>query len=98
MKSNSGNRIKYSTFLEYVQEGYVSEITIINDKRVEGEYTEKAVADSIITPSEDKEERWTLAETSDGNTFKTIMLTGDEIRRIVDRNDVTYDVRIEDDW
>src|SRR5699024_4374425 len=98
MNSDSGNRIKYSTFLEYVQEGYVSEITIINDKRVEGEYTEKAVADSIITPSEEKEERWSLAETSDGNTFKTIMLEGDEIRPILDRNNVTYDVRIEEDW
>src|SRR5699024_11505061 len=32
------------------------------------------------------------------NTFKTIMLTGDEIRPILDRNDVTYDVRIEEDW
>ena len=96
MNTNSGDRIKYSTFLEYVEEGYVSQITIKNGSHIEGEYTQKAVTDSIVTPVK-KDDSW-LSEASDKNIFSTTMLEGDEIRPILDRNNVTYDVRIEEDW
>src|SRR5699024_8621725 len=98
MNTNSGDRIKYSTFLEYVEEGYVSQITIKNGSHIEGEYTPKAVADSIVTPAKEEDNSWQLSEASNKNTFSTTMLEGDEIRPILDRNNVTYDVRIEEDW
>src|SRR5699024_2578763 len=96
MNTNRGDLIKYSIFLEYVEEGYVSQITIKNGSHIEGEYTQKAVTDSIVTPVK-KDDSW-LSEASDKNIFSTTMLEGDEIRPILDRNNVTYDVRIEEDW
>src|SRR5699024_3694402 len=67
MNTNSGDRIKYSTFLEYVEEGYVSQITINNGYHIEGEYTQKAVTDSIVTPVKN-DDSW-LSEASDKNIF-----------------------------
>src|SRR5699024_10050660 len=98
MSSDGGNRIKYSTFLEYVEEGYVSQITIKNGSHIRGEYTRKALTDSIVTPAKEEDDGWQLGEASNKNTFTTTMLEGDEIRPILDRNNVTYDVRIEEDW
>lgn len=40
--------ISYSTFLNYVEDGYVEHIEIVNDRRVEGRYTKTAVADSTV--------------------------------------------------
>ncbi len=37
------NTIDYSTFLEYVEEGHVEKVVVINDKRIEGTYTEAAI-------------------------------------------------------
>ena len=39
---NNSERIKYSEFLEYVEEGFVKEITITNQVEILGEYSEKA--------------------------------------------------------
>jgi cell division protease FtsH len=41
--------ISYSTFLDYVEAGYVERIDVVNDRRVEGRYTQSAVADSVVT-------------------------------------------------
>ncbi len=37
------NTIEYSTFLEYVDQGYVARVKIVNDRRIDGEYTDEAV-------------------------------------------------------
>ena len=42
------NEVEYSVFLEYVDEGYVSEVVVINDSRVEGKYTDKAVSEGRV--------------------------------------------------
>lgn len=98
MNPEAGNRIKYSTFLEYVEKGYVDEIVIKNGSYINGEYTEKAVKEGIITPPKEGESQWTLSSNPQKNRFTTTMLEGDEIRPILDKYDVTYDVQIEEDW
>ncbi len=98
MNFDDGQRIKYSTFLEYVEEGYVNNIIITNGSYINGEYTEKAVKEGIVTPPAESEQGWSLMESSGKRTFTTTMLSGDEIRPILDRSEVTYDVRIEEDW
>ncbi len=98
MNPDAGNKIKYSTFLEYVEKGYVEEITIKNGTYINGGYTQKAVEEGIINPLEETEEEWTLSSTPQGNRFTTTMLEGDEIRPILDEYDVAYDVQIEEDW
>lgn len=98
MNPDAGDRIKYSTFLEYVEEGYIDEITIINASEITGEYSAKAVEEGIVTPPDPEEEQWSLTGTEPGNRFSTTMLEGDEIRAVLDANGVVYDVRIEEDW
>ncbi|HET6527192.1 MAG TPA: ATP-dependent metallopeptidase FtsH/Yme1/Tma family protein, partial [Balneolaceae bacterium] len=97
MNPDSGSRIKYSTFLEYVEKGYVNEITIRNGQYITGKYSEKAIAEGIVKPVEKKDE-WSLMGSPEGNLFTTTMIKGDEIRPILDKNDVTYDARVEEDW
>jgi len=98
MNFDEGQRIKYSTFLEYVEEGYVDNIIITNGSYINGEYTEKAIKEGIVTAPAESDQGWSLMESSDKITFTTTMLSGDEIRPILDRSEVTYDVRIEEDW
>ncbi|MDR9416184.1 MAG: ATP-dependent zinc metalloprotease FtsH [Gracilimonas sp.] len=96
----TGNRIKYSEFLDYVEQGYVTEITITNGVDVTGTYSDKAVSDGIISPPQDggNSNPFTTGETQDYKNFQTTMLRDDEIRPILDENSVEYDVRIEEDW
>lgn len=93
----SSERIKYSEFLTYVQDGYVEEITIVNNVEVRGKFSEKAIEEGIIERPTETENRWGVVEDS-GTSFTTTMLQGDEIRSLFDENDVVYDVRIEEDW
>ena len=97
MNTDGGERIKYSTFLSYVEKGYVNQITIKNGHYINGEYSEKAVKEGIVKPKAE-DETWYNQSTSDKNIFTTTMLEGDEIRPILDTNGVTYDVQIEEDW
>lgn len=95
---DSSERIKYSEFLNYVENGYVSEVTITNRVEVTGEYSEKAYADGVVQRPETTEERWGMSAQDNSGRFSTTMLEGDEIRPIFDENEVVYDVRIEEDW
>ncbi|PWN06834.1 ATP-dependent zinc metalloprotease FtsH [Rhodohalobacter mucosus] len=93
----SSERIKYSEFLDYVQNGYVEEVVIVNNTRIEGQFSDKAIEDGIIEPPQPSENRWERTE-GDTSRFTTTMLEGDEIRALFDQNEVVYDVRIEEDW
>lgn len=98
--SEPGNRIKYSEFLDYVKQGYVSEITIINGVDITGVYSDKALQDGVVKrPEADSESvPFVSNENEQLNKFRTTMLRDDEIRPILDANGVEYDVRIEEDW
>lgn len=95
--TDNSERIKYSEFLEYVQEGYVKEIVITNNTQVRGEYSEKAIEEGIVERPSEEDSQW-MSDNSGAPSFSTTMLEGDEIRSIFDENEVVYDVRIEEDW
>lgn len=97
MSPESGSRIKYSQFLEYVEEGYVDQIVIKNGTHITGQYSQKAVQEGIIQPAQ-QNQQWQLTGGSSVPRFNTTMLEGDEIRPILDANNVVYDVQIEEDW
>lgn len=97
MNPDSGTRIKYSTFLEYVEKGFIDEVTVKNGTYITGEYSDKAVKEGIVKPVE-KKESWSLTDSPASNRFSTTMLEGDEIRPILDRNEVVYDAQVEEDW
>ncbi|MDX1672127.1 MAG: ATP-dependent zinc metalloprotease FtsH [Balneolaceae bacterium] len=98
MNSEESNRIKYSTFLEYVEKGFVDEIVIKNGAHITGSYTQKAFEEGVIQPQAESEQ-WQLTGGSEApNRFRTTMLEGDEIRPVLDANNVEYDVQMEEDW
>ena len=42
------NTIEYSTFLEYVDGGYVATVKIINDRRIKGTYSQAAIDEGYV--------------------------------------------------
>ncbi|SHF40648.1 membrane protease FtsH catalytic subunit [Fodinibius roseus] len=99
MNTGNGEQIKYSTFLSYVEKGYIEEITIENGSYIKGVYSNKAVKEGVVTPATEQEDGWQLDSSSASqNSFTTTMLEGDEIRPLLDDHDVAYDVRVEGDW
>ena len=92
------NAIKYSTFLEYVEKGYVEEIIIKNNHEITGTYSAEAVRSGISKRVDNKQNNWNLNSSDSPNKFSTTMLEGDEIRPLLDAHNVEYDVKIEDDW
>ncbi|MEX0662053.1 MAG: ATP-dependent zinc metalloprotease FtsH [Balneolaceae bacterium] len=93
----NSERIKYSEFLEYVEEGYVKEVLITNKAEITGEYSEKAIEEGIVEKPEPNDNRWQSSEPTIPR-FSTTMLEGDDVRAIFDENEIVYDVRIEEDW
>ena len=95
-----GNQIKYSEFLNDVKEGYVEEIVIKNGVNIYGKYNDKAVQNGIITQPAQDEGPLNLsnAPSEEFKAFTTTMLPNDEIRPILDENNVEYEVRIEEEW
>jgi len=93
----SSERIKYSEFLEYVQEGYVDEILITNSTNIQGDYSEKAFEEGIAERPAPSENRWDRSDSGTGK-FTTTMLEGDDIRSTLDENEVVYDVQVEENW
>ncbi len=96
---DTAERVKYSDFLEYVEEGYIDEILITNRTEIEGTFTDKAIEDGIIEPPSEEREAWRFTSSPDQHrTFYSTMLEGDEIRPLLDANNVIYDVRVEESW
>ena len=48
----TGNEIDYSAFLEYVEEGDVEEVKVVNDRKIEGLFTPSAVEKSEVPRAE----------------------------------------------
>src|SRR5690554_3792907 len=95
----STTTIKYSKFLEYVQNGYVSEIVIKNGVSIYGEFNDKAISNGIVSaPSAAEQDKFNLSDNTSYRNFNTMMLRGDEIRPILDEHGVEYEIRIEEDW
>ncbi len=94
------NNIKYSIFLEHVENGYVEEILIKNGSYIEGKYTQKALAEGVVNaPAQEDNNSFNLGgEDESYLRFRTTMLRGDDIRPVLDANDVEYEVTIEEDW
>ncbi|MBO6793082.1 MAG: ATP-dependent zinc metalloprotease FtsH [Balneolaceae bacterium] len=99
LNPEGGNGIKYSKFLSDVQNGYVEEIIIKNGVDIYGKYNDKAISDGIINlPAESDNPLNIPSSGEEFRAFVTTMIPGDDIRPILDENNVEYEVRIEEDW
>ncbi len=71
------NTIEYSTFLDYVDQGYVARVKIVNDRRIDGEYTDKAVIERRVKLGE--EQRDLLGNSAEANRFITTKTTNHDL-------------------
>lgn len=103
------NAIDYSTFLNYVEEGQVEEVVVINDSRIEGEYTAQAVEEGRVqtpqqqpdilgnTPDEPSR-RFTSTKPADHDLTDFLRNYNEAARDDEARQPVSFTARTEDNW
>ncbi|MBO6576485.1 MAG: ATP-dependent zinc metalloprotease FtsH [Rhodothermales bacterium] len=102
------NEVEYSTFLEYVDQGYVEEVVIINDSRVEGTYTESAVKDNRVKLGQPRQDLFGGTPEEAANQFLTTKPADHElVTYLMDYNDraraqgdavVAFDADQQENW
>lgn len=97
------NAIEYSTFLEYVEQGYVASLKIVDDRRIEGEYTDEAVNDRQVELPES--ENTFLAANAQRNVFVTTKTANhdlveflSEVNRDAPEEAIRYEVVYNERW
>ena len=98
MQPETAGRIEYSTFLEYVKKGWVSKVTINNGIHITGEYTQESLERGLIPFDSNENSIWDSSNQQPKKSFTTTMISGDEIRPILDEHNVAYDARLEENW
>lgn len=96
---DAGSRIEYSTFLNHVKEGNIKKIIIKNGIYIYGEYKDEAMSKIPLPPqNETSPLQFQDAKKAPSNTFTTTMITGDDIRPLLEEHNVQFDARIEENW
>jgi cell division protease FtsH len=101
-------QIEYSTFLEYVEAGYVERVEIVNDTKIEGTYTKTAVKDGHVQVPRDRDDLLGSLSTSKRRAFTTTKPSDHELTDLLrDRNaaaekkggtTVHFTARTEEEW
>ena len=52
----SPNTVDYSTFLNYVEQGYVEKVVIVNDRRIDGTYTTDAIRRNAVKVAQPRQD------------------------------------------
>ncbi|HKJ44379.1 MAG TPA: ATP-dependent zinc metalloprotease FtsH [Balneolales bacterium] len=92
------NRIEYSKFLNYVKKGYVENVVIKNNIHIVGTYSQEAVNKGLVKTAKPEQTVWQMQSSKTSRNFTTTMIKGDDIRPILDKYNVSYDAKVEDDW
>lgn len=100
---DTGSRIPYSQFLEYVENGHIDEVTIKNGQEITGKYKDEAVRNGDVDVPQVNNGNGTQNNLFNQNqepsyTFRTTMIENDEIRPILEENNVKFDAKIEENW
>ena len=53
---SDANNIEYSTFLNYIEQGYVANVEVVNDTRIDGEYTAEAISENRVQKPEPRQD------------------------------------------
>ena len=65
------NTIDYSTFLEYVEDGHVEKVVVVNDKRIEGTYTQAAIESGAVKIARPRQDLLNNTEPEPSTRFTT---------------------------
>jgi cell division protease FtsH len=102
------NEIEYSTFLDYVRNGYVKEVDIINDQNIVGKYTQAAINEGKVevtppqnsllsSPDEDSEGRFSTVKPADHELVKFLDDYNSKARED-GRAEIVFDASVEQNW
>ena len=104
----SSNPIDYSTFLQYVESGYVDKVVVVNDQRIEGTYTPEAVERGVVEVPEptnnflaDRSEETSLDFAStkpDDHDLTDFLRDYNEQAGAEDNSMVEFSARVEERW
>ncbi len=104
----SSNPIDYSTFLQYVESGYVDKVVVVNDQRIEGTYTPEAVERGVVEVPEptnnflaDRSEETSLDFAStkpDDHDLTDFLRDYNEQAGAEDKSTVEFSARVEERW
>ncbi len=102
------NSVDYSAFLTYVEKGYVSEVVVINDTRINGTYTETAARDKLVKLPKPRQDLLSASTTEDTRKFTTTKPADHELTQFLrDHNEtaksagqptVEFSARQEENW
>ncbi|MEQ9104161.1 MAG: ATP-dependent zinc metalloprotease FtsH [Rhodothermales bacterium] len=102
------NEVEYSRFLDQVEKGYVNEIVLVNNTRIEGLYTDDAVRQGLVevkppqqnlfsTPDVDAENRFFSTKPADHELVQFLLDHNAEARE-AGGSEVGFDARQDDNW
>ncbi len=103
------NTVEYSNFLNYVEEGFVEEVVIVNDSRIDGEYASAAVDAGHVTTGRpqpdilgntpDQPSRsFTTTKPSDHDLTDFLRDYNNSVRAAGEGQEVSFTARQEENW
>ncbi len=102
------NSVDYSAFLTYVEKGYVSDVVVVNDTRINGTYTEAAVRDKLVKVAKPRQDLLSASSAEDTRKFTTTKPADHELTQFLrDHNEnaqsageqtVEFSARQEENW
>jgi cell division protease FtsH len=106
---SGGASLEYSTFLTYVEEGYVERVTVVNDTRIEGIYAAEAVRKGTVKvpPAQDglldgagagDRRAFTTTKPADHNLTDFLRGHNDRAAEAEGMQPVEFTARQEEDW
>lgn len=101
--------VQYSTFLEYVEEGYIEQVEIVEDTQINGTYTREAVEESQVKWGEAADDGVLGAwSSSDRRAFKTTKPSDHDLTALLRSHNesaeangeptVRFSAKTESDW
>ncbi len=102
------NEVEYSQFLEEIEKGWVDEVVLVNNVRIEGLYTDEVVREGLVEvpevqknlfmpPDEQAANRFYSTKPSDHELIQ-FLLDYNSTQRAEGADEVRFDARQEDNW
>jgi cell division protease FtsH len=109
MSGTEPNTIEYSRFLDYVEKGYVEKVAVINDTRIEGEYSQQAVDRGVVKVTAPRQDilggdapqpsrRFTTVKPADHDLTTFLGEYNDRARSEEGLPEIVYSARQEENW
>ncbi len=81
--SEQENAIEYSTFLNYVEQGLVEKVVVVNDLKIRGTYTDAAVRDQLVKVGKPRQNFFSSAVPEASRQFVTTKPNDHELTKFL---------------